>query len=121
MFQAHDENGPKPACHSIDVRMIVDKSNPTARIRSATFLANQGVAVRVVCRYAIMYDKFIVVDGAVVETSSSNFTASGESRNTENVLVFAGCGGRTAIRAGMGAAVGRVGGVEVEVLAWLSK
>jgi PLD-like domain len=39
---------------------------------SATFLAKQGVPVRVDYRYAVMHDKFIVVDGEVVETGSFN-------------------------------------------------
>jgi phosphatidylserine/phosphatidylglycerophosphate/cardiolipin synthase-like enzyme len=35
-----------------------------------------------------MHDKFIVVDGKVVETGSFNFTSSAENRNAENVLVL---------------------------------
>jgi phosphatidylserine/phosphatidylglycerophosphate/cardiolipin synthase-like enzyme len=35
-----------------------------------------------------MHDKFIVVDGEMVETGSFNFTASAEARNAENVLVL---------------------------------
>jgi phosphatidylserine/phosphatidylglycerophosphate/cardiolipin synthase-like enzyme len=72
----------------VDVRVVVDKSNATARYTAATFLANQGVPVRVDYRYAIMHDKFIVVDGLTVETGSFNFTASAESKNAENVLVL---------------------------------
>lgn len=72
----------------IDVRVVVDKSNATARYTAATFLANQGVPVRVDYRYAIMHDKFIVVDGGIVETGSFNFTAAGEKSNAENVIVL---------------------------------
>jgi phosphatidylserine/phosphatidylglycerophosphate/cardiolipin synthase-like enzyme len=72
----------------IDVRVVVDKSNATARYTAATFLANQGVPVRVDYRYAIMHDKFIIVDGVTVEEGSFNFTAAAESRNAENVLVL---------------------------------
>jgi phosphatidylserine/phosphatidylglycerophosphate/cardiolipin synthase-like enzyme len=67
---------------------VVNKSNATARYTVATFLANQGVALRVDYRYAIMHDKFIVVDGVTVETGSFNFTASAEHKNGENVLVL---------------------------------
>ena len=49
--------------HGIDVRVVVDKSNATGRYTAATFLTNQGVPVRVDYRYAIMHDKFVVVDG----------------------------------------------------------
>jgi phosphatidylserine/phosphatidylglycerophosphate/cardiolipin synthase-like enzyme len=34
----------------------------------------KGVPVRVDYRYAIMHDKFIIVDGAILETGSFNFT-----------------------------------------------
>lgn len=74
--------------HGIDVKVVVDKSNATARYTAATFLANQGVPVRVDYRYAIMHDKFLVVDDETVEEGSFNFTTAAESRNAENVLVL---------------------------------
>ena len=61
--------------HGIDVKIVVDKSNATSRYTAATFLANQGVPVRIDYKYAIMHDKFIVVDGEIVETGSFNFTS----------------------------------------------
>jgi phosphatidylserine/phosphatidylglycerophosphate/cardiolipin synthase-like enzyme len=72
----------------IDVRVVMDKSNATARYTAATFLANQGVPVRVDYRYAIMHDKFLIVDGATVETGSFNYTSAAEHHNAENVLVL---------------------------------
>jgi len=45
----------------VDVRVVVDKSNMTARYTAATFLANQSVPVRLKYRYAIKHDKFFVV------------------------------------------------------------
>jgi phosphatidylserine/phosphatidylglycerophosphate/cardiolipin synthase-like enzyme len=74
--------------HGVDVRGVVNKSNATARYTAATFLTNQGVPVRVDHRYAIMHDKFVVVDGETVETGSFNFTSSAEMRNAENVIVL---------------------------------
>src|ERR1035441_9825289 len=47
----------------VNVRVVVDKRNATARYTAATVLANQGVQVRADYRYAIVHDKFIVVDG----------------------------------------------------------
>ena len=72
----------------VDVKVVVDKSQATARYTAATFLANEGVPVRVDYRYAIMHDKFIVVDGVTVEEGSYNFTAAAEAKNAENVLVL---------------------------------
>ena len=59
--------------HGIDVRVVVDKSNATGRYTAATFLTNQGVPVRVDYRYAIMHDKFVVVDGKTVELGQIQF------------------------------------------------
>lgn len=72
----------------IDVRVVVDKSNATARYTAATFLANQGVPMRIDYRYAIMHDKFIEVDGEAVETGSFNFTRAAEFSNAENIIVL---------------------------------
>jgi phosphatidylserine/phosphatidylglycerophosphate/cardiolipin synthase-like enzyme len=72
----------------IDVEVVVDKSNATARYTAATFLANQGVPVRIDYQYAIMHDKFIVFDGVTVEEGSFNYTAAAEKSNAENVVVL---------------------------------
>jgi phosphatidylserine/phosphatidylglycerophosphate/cardiolipin synthase-like enzyme len=68
--------------------VVVDKSQATARYTAATFLANQGVPVRVDYRYAIMHDKFLVIDGETVEAGSFNYTSAAEKKNAENVLVL---------------------------------
>jgi phosphatidylserine/phosphatidylglycerophosphate/cardiolipin synthase-like enzyme len=72
----------------VDVRVVVDKSQATERYSSATLLANVGIPTRVDYRYAIMHDKFIVVDGQTVEEGSFNYTASAEKKNAENVVVL---------------------------------
>lgn len=76
------------ARRGIDVRVVVDKSTATARYTAATFLTNEHVPVRVDYHYAIMPNKFIVVDGETVEEGSFNYTAAAESHNAENVLVL---------------------------------
>ena len=72
----------------IDVEVVVDKSQATARYTAATFLADQGVPVRVDSRYAIMHDKFMVVDGMIVEEGSFNYTTAAENRNAGNVVTL---------------------------------
>jgi phosphatidylserine/phosphatidylglycerophosphate/cardiolipin synthase-like enzyme len=42
-------------------------------------------------RHAIHHDKFIVIDGAAVETGSFNFSAAAARRNSENALLLTGC------------------------------
>ena len=67
---------------------MLDKSNAPARDTRAAELVAAGVPVRIDSRYAIMHDKFIVVDGTSVETGSFNFTTAAENGNAENVLVL---------------------------------
>lgn len=77
----------------VDVALVVDaKSNTTedksGKSRAAlSALANAGIPIRTISRYAIHHDKFIVVDSAHVETGSFNYSASAASRNSENVMV----------------------------------
>lgn len=40
------------------------------------YLARQGVPVRIDSRYAIMHNKFMVIDGVTVQTGSFNYTRS---------------------------------------------
>jgi phosphatidylserine/phosphatidylglycerophosphate/cardiolipin synthase-like enzyme len=79
------------AKRGVDVKVVVDKSQATARYTAATFLANQGIPVRVDYQYAIMHDKFVVVDGETVEEGSFNYTSAGENRNAENVVALKEC------------------------------
>ena len=72
----------------VDVEVVLDKSNLTAKRTEATLLANAGVPVRIDSRYAIMHNKFIVVDGVTLETGSFNYTTAAEKSNAENVLVL---------------------------------
>lgn len=71
----------------VAVRVVADEKGNTGKYTAVTFLANQGVPVRLNGRYAIMHNKFMVVDGDTVQTGSFNYTASAVSRNAENVLV----------------------------------
>lgn len=70
----------------VDVQVVMDKSQRTGKYSSATFLANQGVPVRINSRYAIMHNKFIVVDEMSVQTGSFNYTLAAANRNAENVI-----------------------------------
>jgi phosphatidylserine/phosphatidylglycerophosphate/cardiolipin synthase-like enzyme len=72
----------------VDVKLVVDRSQVRPDPTDASILAGQGLPVRADYRYAIMHDKFVVVDGETVEEGSFNFTVAAESRNAENVLVI---------------------------------
>lgn len=71
----------------VQVFVVVDAGEATKGYSAARFLANERVPVRVNARYALQHNKFIVADGAIVQTGSFNYTASAAARNAENVLV----------------------------------
>lgn len=79
----------------VDVAIVVDeKSNMAdgnAKSKSAlSSLATAGVAVRTNGKYAILHDKLAIVDKAHVQSGSMNYSSSGQSRNSENVIVHWG-------------------------------
>lgn len=72
----------------VDVRLVVDRKETLRGFTAVNFVSNHGIEVRAESRYAIMHDKFIVVDNKVVEEGSFNYTSAAEHRNAENVLVL---------------------------------
>ncbi|WP_240153412.1 phospholipase D-like domain-containing protein [Erwinia amylovora] len=69
---------------------MADEKANNDKYTAVTFLANQGIPVRLDARYAIMHHKFMVVDGDTVQTGSFNYTASAATRNAENALLVQG-------------------------------
>lgn len=76
--------------HGVDVRVVADKKGNSAKYSAVNFLANNGVPVRLNGRYAIMHNKFIVIDGQDVETGSFNYTQAAAKSNAENALLLRG-------------------------------
>jgi phosphatidylserine/phosphatidylglycerophosphate/cardiolipin synthase-like enzyme len=69
----------------VDVRLVMDGHQKYLRV--VDYLNRNGIATRMNHHYAIMHDKFIIVDGKTLETGSFNFTRAAEYENAENVLV----------------------------------
>lgn len=76
----------------VKVQVVADKKSNGGKSRysAATFLANQGVPVRLNGSYAIFHHKFMVIDGATLQTGSFNYSAAANNKNAENVLVLRG-------------------------------
>jgi len=72
----------------VDVRVLADAKSNSGRYSAVTFLANQGVPVRINGRYAIFHHKFMVIDGRHLETGSFNYSAAAATKNAENVLIL---------------------------------
>lgn len=74
----------------VDVRLVADKKGNSGKYSATTFVANQHVPVRLNGHYAIMHNKFMVIDGTDVETGSFNYTQSAATKNAENALLLRG-------------------------------
>ena len=48
---------------SVDVQVVVDKSQKSEKYTSATFVANAGIPIRIDSKHAIAHNKVIIVDG----------------------------------------------------------
>jgi phosphatidylserine/phosphatidylglycerophosphate/cardiolipin synthase-like enzyme len=72
----------------VQVEVILDKSNRTARYSGADYLVHHGIPTRIDSAHAIAHNKVMIIDSAVVLTGSFNFTAAAERHNAENLLVL---------------------------------
>jgi phosphatidylserine/phosphatidylglycerophosphate/cardiolipin synthase-like enzyme len=74
----------------INITVVLDKSQKTAKYSSADFVANAGIPTFIDARHAIAHNKIIVVDRNVLITGSFNFTQAAEEKNAENLLIMKG-------------------------------
>ena len=80
LVRAHDRG--------IDVEVVADRKENSRSYTAANFIANHGVPTRLNGNYAIMHNKFLVIDGRNIETGSFNFTEAATKRNAENALLL---------------------------------
>ena len=71
----------------VHVRVILDKSQLTAKGSQLGFLATSGVSVWVDSKHAIAHNKTIIIDDKYYENGSFNFTNSAENSNGENAVI----------------------------------
>lgn len=67
---------------------MADDRDNRKQYSAVTYLANNGVPVRLNGNYSIHHNKFLVIDGESVETGSLNYTAAAATSNAENVLLL---------------------------------
>ncbi len=72
----------------IEVQLLLDKSNLTAKSSAAAMVARQGIPTHIDAAHAIANNKVVVIDGTTVITGSFNFTMAAEEKNAENLLVI---------------------------------
>ncbi len=72
----------------VEITVVLDSRQRTAKYSSATFFRNQGVPVYIDGDHAIAHNKVILIDDWAIITGSFNFTNAAEQRNAENLLVI---------------------------------
>lgn len=72
----------------VKVRIILDKSQRTTNYSSYNFFINHNIDARINNQYAIMHNKFMIIDGVKLQLGSFNYTKAAEEKNAENVLVI---------------------------------
>ncbi|WP_423775542.1 phospholipase D family protein [Cedecea davisae] len=90
-FQAPDIAQALVAAHKrgVEVKGGDKKRNQNkASLKAMSFVAANGVQLRIDGHYHIQHDKTIIVDEQTVETGSFNYAPSAETENSENVVVL---------------------------------
>lgn len=77
------------AAKRIDVRVVVDRRQAKGEHNLVSTLIKAGVNVKYGVQRGIMHNKFVIVDGARLETGSFNFTGGASERNQENQIYLA--------------------------------
>ena len=72
----------------VDVRVIVDALNASAKYSKHQTLRDAGVPVKVENYAGKMHSKSVIVDDKYLAIGSMNFSKSGENKNDENLVVF---------------------------------
>ncbi|QJC28288.1 phospholipase D-like domain-containing protein [Enterobacteriaceae endosymbiont of Plateumaris braccata] len=74
----------------IKIYIMVDAKNNMNRYTAINFLKNKtkNIHIRMNNHYAIMHNKFIIIDGSTIETGSLNYSANAIKRNAENIIII---------------------------------
>ncbi|KVL70467.1 endonuclease [Burkholderia ubonensis] len=76
----------------VDVAVVVDEkaNHAKASVAALNLLTQAGIPSRTVSIYPIHHDKYIVIDGAQIETGSFNYSSAAR-RNSENAVLISQC------------------------------
>jgi len=72
----------------VSIVAVLDKSNKLDKgYSAASFLSGSGIQTFIDADHKIAHNKVMIIDDAVVNTGSFNFTKAAQQSNAENVLV----------------------------------
>lgn len=74
------------AHRGIRVRIVADFKASQGKYSQISVMRSAGIPIRLDRRYAIMHNKFMVIDESGIETGSFNYTDGAISRNAENAV-----------------------------------
>lgn len=72
----------------VDVKVCLDKEQPSYEYSKSRFLQNKGINIRLIGDSGIMHNKFCVIDDHITITGSYNWTVRADLKNDENLLVI---------------------------------
>jgi len=70
----------------LQIRVVCDRSEAQTKTSYISKLVSAGVAIKYGNVKGIMHNKFMIVDGHMLETGSYNYTSSATSFNAENQI-----------------------------------
>jgi phosphatidylserine/phosphatidylglycerophosphate/cardiolipin synthase-like enzyme len=76
------------AHRGVKVQIVADDGASKDKYSQVRIVSAAGIPVRLATRYAIMHNKFMIIDGVTVETGSFNYTAAAVKSNAENAIVI---------------------------------
>ncbi|WWO97542.1 MAG: phospholipase D family protein [Candidatus Dasytiphilus stammeri] len=74
--------------HGVKIRILADQKANSNNYTAITYLANHQILVRLNKHYAIMHNKFIIIDSQIIETGSYNYTSAADKHNAENIIIL---------------------------------
>jgi len=73
----------------IQVKVILDKSNfMPGQFSQANYLLKNNIPVWMDDELSIAHNKVLIIDNAIIETGSFNYTGAAQYKNAENVLII---------------------------------
>ena len=76
------------AARGVQVAIVADYKASLERYSVVPTLEQNGIVVRRDRHYAIMHNKYMVIDGQDLETGSFNYTSAAVEHNAENALLL---------------------------------
>ena len=72
----------------VEVKIVLDKSQQKDKHSLFSWMKANKVPVKINSRYAIMHNKFMIIDNKTLQLGSFNYSKAAEKKNAENVLVL---------------------------------